>query len=337
MKPGWIIVAGLMLVLVYGITSWRPDPGPVGDAEPAGDMVDELIEPVTALETREPGPVPGAGAGEVAAVARRLAHVPDTRPEKASNSPTTDERDVTAENISSLLEANLEYALTGDLVSGYFVTRSRQTCDRFAGTPEELERAISRINRRVERAQARGRDVPGTAEFDQPWSYTSDPETNRAHLERWYDACQRVRSMFTPELRERLEALALGGNVMARYLYATWPQEMLDTGDAFGQQFRWEALAREFSMANMDQGEVAGLLAFGHSYLGGYFTARDRNLALAFAVASLNCGFETISTRSFLASSIEQLTRSEDPQDQQRLQFVLAESDRLSSHCTLYP
>ena len=56
-------------------------------------------------------------------------------------------------------------------------------------------------------------------------------------------------------------------------------------------------------------------------------------MALAFGVAALNCGFETISIRSYLASSIERLTSSRNPADQQRLQFIIDESDHLARFC----
>ncbi len=294
----------------------------------AGDSAEIAAETRTAEETgQEAAPDPAAE------FARRVVQVPDMRPAREASGPSTDERDITAENVDQMVLANLEHALKGEMASAYFVTRSRLTCDRFADSPEQLERAIRQANRRVEFNRTRGRDRPSLAGYDLPWSLTDDPEDNRAHMERWYDACQRVMAIFTPDLRRQLELQALDGDIMARYLYATWPEDLLDAGQAFDQQYRWESLAREFSRANLDSGQVAGMMAFAQSYLSGWFTARNHDLALAFGVAALNCGFETVSVRSFMASSIERLTASENPEAQQRLQFILSEADQIGHGC----
>jgi len=336
MKSGWLAIVGLILLLGIAV-SWRLIPQETsGAVTPVAASIEEVAEldvelgltelPVWEFEVE-------ADEEAIAEFTRRYLHVPDTRRVRDDNAPSTDERDITAENVDSLLLANLDYALEGDMASAYFVTRTRMNCERFASTPEELKSSIKRVNRRVEHAGKRGRSLPATPEYDQPWSYSSDSEANRAHMKNWYGACERVRSIFTADLRLRLEMLARQGNVMARYVYATWPEELLHAGEAFDGQFRWEDQAREFSLANLHAGEVAGLMAFGHSYHGGSFTARDNNLALSFGVAALHCGFETISVRSYLASSIEKLTSSEKPVDQQRLQFILTESDRLGRFC----
>ena len=113
-----------------------------------------------------------------------------------------------------------------------------------------------------------------------------------------------------------------------------WPLEHLDIGEAFNQQYRWEGLARDFSQANLDRGEVAGLMAFAQSYMRGWFTDNNGDLALAFTIAAVNCSsFETISLHSFLNSRVEHLANSDDPADLERLQFALAEADRLGSLC----
>jgi hypothetical protein len=322
-----------VLILGFGFVFWESEQvsDQIGDSDTV--PVKEVVIPVPLNEIGESDTATKTQTEDLAEFARRFIHVPDTRHDRDINAPTTDEHDITAENIDSLVQANLDHALTGDMASAYFVARSRMTCDRFASTSEELENSISRVNHRMERSKARGQEFTATAEIDQPWSVSGDADTNRVNMERWFDACQRLDSLFSPDLRQRLEMMALRGDVMARYLYATWPEEQLEAGEAFDQQFRWEDLAREFSLANMNAGEVAGLMAFGHSYLGGSFTSRDANLALAFGVAALNCGFETVSVRSYLASSIEKLTSSEDPADQLRFQFVLTESDRLTQFC----
>jgi hypothetical protein len=242
-------------------------------------------------------------------------------------------RDITAGNIEHLLQANLDHALKGELASAYFVIRTRRVCERFANTPGELEKRIQRTDRKVERDIKRGRDLRSGTNNGLPWSATGDKENDRAQMEDWYDACQRVQTIFTPDLRRQLESLALRGDVMAAYLYASWPLDQLDIGEAFEMQFRWEGLARDFSRANLDRGEVAGLMAFAQSYQNGWFTERNGDLALAFSIAAMNCGFETNSSRNFISNRIDQLTSSEDPADQQRLQFALVEAERLGSSC----
>ena len=333
MRSSWFIIAGASLVLVFS-AAWM-----LGGQEERSTAINNPVQVEDAVATPDALEQPaGDSSSEIreaftAEFARRLVHVPDNRPSRNVPGPTTDERDITAENVDQLVQSNLDFALEGGMASGYFVTRTRMTCERFTSTPGELERTIRRVNQRVENARVRGHDLPFKAEVDQPWSFTDDAEANRAHLERWYDACQRLQDIFTPDLRQRLELLALDGNVMARYLYATWPEELLNAGEAFDMQYRWEDRAREFSLANMESGEVAGLMAFGQSYMSGWFTSRNGDLALAFGVAALNCDFQTISVRSYLESSIDRLTSSEDPADRQRLQFILDESDRLGRFC----
>lgn len=332
MNKRWVIGPGVGLLLAGGLAWWHYGPAmDVADgprsAAPA-EFSPETGSPGTADDSAtEADPSPP---GEFA---YRLPPVPPARPGADAASPSTDERDITAENIDELVQANLAHALQGDMASAYFVSRSRLSCDQFASTPAELEQAIERTNQRTRHAQARGYEFPAATGYDQPWSVGPDETTNRVNLERWYDACGRLREIFTADLRQRLESLALRGDVMARYLYATWPEELLEAGEAFARQFRWEDRAREFSLANLEAGEVAGMMAFGQSYLSGWFTNRDPNLALAFGVAALNCGFETLSIRSFLASSIDRLTGSDDPADRQRLAFIIAEADNLSQGC----
>jgi len=334
MKPAWLIIAVAVLLLVITATWWLDNrqAGTAGTPQatpapaPAVDTFPAPAEPI--LMGEESGSA--ATTPPSTNFARQIKHVPDTRDNEA---PTTNVRDITTENVDHLLQANLDHALTGDMASAFFVTRTRMTCDRLAGTPEDLERRIERTNRRVERDISRGRDVPAGGNRGVPWSASGDKDENRAQLEDWYEACQRVQSILTPDLREQLETRALEGDVMAGYLYATWPLEQLDVGEAFEQQFRWEGLARDFSQANLEKGEVAGLIAFSQTYMYGWFTERNGELALAFGIAATTCNLEALSFLGFLTRRIDQLTNSDDPADQQRLQFALVEAERLSGIC----
>jgi hypothetical protein len=335
MKPVWLVISLSLLLLGISATWWLSDRQANTTVTPqvAPDPAQPLAtgpapaEPIeTEVETGSEATAPPA-----TNYARKIAHVPDTR--RDNKSPVASIRDITAGNAEELLQTNLDNALDGDMASAYFVTRARMTCERFARTPEDLDRRIERTNRRVERDIKRGRDVPVRDKRPEPWSTGGDADENRANLEEWYDACQRVRSMFSPDLREQLETRALQGDVMAGYLYATWPLEQLDVGMAFEQQFRWEGLARDFSQANLDKGEVAGLIAFAQTYMNGWFTERNSELALAFAIAATNCNAEAIAFVGFLTNRIDGLASSDDPVDQQRLQFALLESERLGEVC----
>ncbi len=334
-KPHWLFIAGGLLLLVSAATWWLhgPKTGEGATNQSTAVLVAETVAAAVEPTLAEPELGSEADPATTANFARQLTYVPNTHSPRDDETPTTDVRDITAGNIEDLLQDNLDHALRGELASAYFVIRARRICERFANTPEDLERKIQRTNRKVERDIQRGRDLPSGKNNELPWYTTGDKESDRAHLQGWYDACQRVQSIFTTDLRHQLELLALQGDVMAAYLYASWPLDQLDTGEAFDQQFRWEGLARDFSQANMDRGEVAGLMAFAQSYMNGWFTARNGDLALAFSIAALNCGFETGSSRNFIGNRIDHLTTSEDPADQQRLQFALLEAERLALLC----
>jgi hypothetical protein len=335
MKTAWFTIAGTVLVLGIATAVLLGGRAPDTAVTPAPMAIDETDAPAVPGKSGKPdaGTETETEYTAPAEFARRLIHVPDTRHPRENAAPSTSERDITADKLESLLQSNLEYALEGAMESSYFVVRARQACERFASSPEELERRIERTNRKMERDIKRGRELPAGADNRLPFRTTANPDVNRAKLQDWFDACQRVRSLFTPDFRQQLEAQALAGNVMARYLYAVWPPDALDVGEAFEQQYGWEGLARDFSQANLDAGEVAGLMAIAQSYRRGLFTSKNDDLALAFTLASFNCGFEPVSLGKFLDDRINHLAASDDPADQRRLQFVLVEADRLGLYC----
>ena len=326
---GSLLMAGLATFWWFNSQQTGTGMAPVTEPESVAEAL--VAEPEPLLLEEETGSEEVTPATEN--FARRITHVPNSPGSPASDFLTTNLKDASAENIEHLLQANLENTLNGELASAFFVVRARMACQRLSGTRSDLERRIERTNKRVEREAERGRGGPGRREGGLPLSVGDDPEANRANLESWYEACQRVQAMFSPDLRTELEQLAKQGDVMARYLYASWPLDILDVGEAFEQQFRWEELARDFSQANLDRGEAAGLMAFSQSYQNGWFTQRNGELALAFAIAALNCGFETTTTSNFLSKRINQLANSEDPADRQRLDFAMAESEQLGQYC----
>ena len=172
MKRSWLIIAGGALLLISTAAWWL-------SSQKAGTTVTPRPTPAPVVETvlapDEPT-LPGSelGTEEVNTTtenfARRVKHVPDTRPPRDDDTPTTNERDITAGNVEDLLQANLDQALNGDMASAYFVTRTRMTCERFANTPEDLERRIQRTDRKVERDIKRGRESPTRGGNNAPWS-----------------------------------------------------------------------------------------------------------------------------------------------------------------------
>ena len=337
--------AALLLAAIAGaaltLPVWRWWSGPEGPApEPAP-------APVTlpAESDGEWGDTPDAGedapwsegfgseAPSAPTAARRLAPVPGAPAPGASGASLPDPLDLTPENIDGHVRSALAQALEGDFPAAYFLNRAWSMCRGFPEDEAGLERRVDQWNRRARRMSARGIDLERWAGLGGPRAISEDPEENRRHLEGWFDACGRVRETMTLDLRADLERRGRAGDPMARYLYALWPEENLTAEEAFERQFRWEQTARDFSLANLEQGEVAGLMAFGQSYLQGLFTARNPTLALAFALAAVQCGFEDVSSRSFLSERIDRLTASEDPADQERLRFVITMADSWTPLC----
>ena len=289
MRATWIAVGGMLLILGIAMFMFLGDRTPDTAASTPATVSEAVYSPGP-IERGEMDPEPEFETEYTAPTefARRLIHVPDTRPSADDAAPSTNERDITASNLESLLTANLERALEGEMASAYFAVRAWQACERFSRSPAELEKRIERTNKQVERDVKRGRELPARADKRVPFRITANPDINRSNLQDWFDACQRVRNTFTQDFREQLESQALAGNVMARYLYAVWPPGELDLGEAFVQQYHWEGLAREFSEANLESGEVAGLMAFGDSYRGGWFTSKNDDLAMAFTLSLIH-------------------------------------------------
>ena len=103
---------------------------------------------------------------------------------------------------------------------------------------------------------------------------------NRDYLSQWHEQCERARSLFNHDLRRRLEKLAQNGHVMARYLYASWKPSMTIDSGVFERTTRWHLNATDFSYANLEEGELAGMIAIGESYIYGGFTSHNLRLGL---------------------------------------------------------
>ena len=100
-------------------------------------------------------------------------------------------------------------------------------------------------------------------------------------------------AIWTEATRKQLEELARDGHVIARYIYATWAPQWALGPESFGQFTEYQTNALEFSFANLKEGEIAGLLAFGLSYWGPHFTPFFPDLGTAFMKAALDCGLQS--------------------------------------------
>ena len=79
---------------------------------------------------------------------------------------------------------------------------------------------------------------------------------------------------------------------MARYIYAIWPIEPLEMTRGFLVHQEWAAKAAEFSFLNLEEGEIAGQLAFGQSYFSGrLFTSQNIYVSYALFTSAVSCGF----------------------------------------------
>jgi hypothetical protein len=107
----------------------------------------------------------------------------------------------------------------------------------------------------------------------------------------WFHGCNKLRDLFTQDTRQELERLALDGHAMARYLYAIWKPEQALEPETFANYVRWQLNAIQFSDANLEAGEVAGLVAYSHTLSQGLFTGRSDLLAEILRRSSYACGY----------------------------------------------
>jgi hypothetical protein len=261
------------------------------DAPSAGVPVNESPETVTeetAGQVDDELPIP----------AKRIVQVPDSW---RSNGDVEFEESlvsmVTAENLVPFTASAIEKALDGELDAAVSLRRLRWLCEE-TFNPDSPYRL--NIEQHHQWAEEEGEHLPPegkpkTLTGGEGISFTLYPteEQNMAHIDRWFDACATVRTFWSPETRGQLRSLAERGDVMARYLYASWkPRESIKE-NAFDEYLEWQLNALEFSMANLEEGEPAGLLAFGESFTYMLFTSIHSRLGAVMMKAALDCGLES--------------------------------------------
>lgn len=291
--------------------------GAVPESEPALDAETELDE----LEELDAGMDRQEGAFRNAA--RRIVHVPSdgilATPDEARYD---DIREIGDDELEAFTDYNLRQALDGDLGAANRVVHAHRRCADAPGSLPEVESEVQRRLSRYERLAAnRGSNR----------TYPTEAELREQFTQRFED-CRFATELFTGGLRQQLEILANRGHVTARYLYALLPPEIFGRSDAFLRQQEWAEKALSYSLANLTEGEPAGLLAFGQSYANnGTFTARDRYLGTAFIIAALDCGLDLEYYGNYVSRFMnsERLAQSAgDPRG-----AVLAMADGLKAFC----
>ncbi|MFT5138441.1 MAG: hypothetical protein ACI9H8_001000 [Lysobacterales bacterium] len=217
---------------------------------------------------------------------------------------------------------NLAEALAGDLYAANRVVHAHRKCKDAPASIDAVDFEVQRMVKRYEwMAENRNRNR----------TYPTETELRESSTAK-FENCRFSKDVLTADLREQLERMANQGHVAARYLYALWPPEVFGRSDAFLQQQEWSEKALNFTLANLTQGETAGLLAFGQSYANnGMFTTSDRFLGTAFIIAAIDCGLKL----DYYASYVESFLNSDrfaqmfqDPRPE-----VLAMAEGLKKFC----
>lgn len=201
--------------------------------------------------------------------------------------------DAGAERFGELVRSTVQPALNGDLDAAMTLMFMRQRCDMSMPYVDlSVEQRVEIKQELFELRQKLTGDFL-TNEQDDPFAWRATREENRALVERWDAACQDLAALHNSAFRERLDRMAEAGHVMARFLYATWPPRHMpvsETTVSLLEKLEWEEKARRYSALNLEQGEIAGLMAFAHSYSWGLFTAMNWELGSAFQQAAFDCG-----------------------------------------------
>jgi len=287
-----LIVSALLVLLLLGIGAWqlfsRQSAPEVADAAPATtELASSGTSEPSETDPFDPFPELG-GAGPTQPTGpppKRIVEVPDN-PDSAASADAFDWSTLSPDNLMSSTVAAVAAALDGNLRAADLLVSVQQHCRRM---PED-ESSVARWARRATEYHERS---GGQRSSFGLFEAQATQEGNEAQLRGWMAACQDLRKVWDDSISAELARLAEQGSVSARLLFAMFPP----TGNAalggvvpFSVRFSWEALAREYSMLNLQAGAPEGFLAFGQSYLGGLFTPHDWVMGAAFLKAAMECG-----------------------------------------------
>ncbi|MDX1459897.1 MAG: hypothetical protein R3348_02460 [Xanthomonadales bacterium] len=318
-----------MVALAAGAWTWllsAQQTIPEHATTPAGAGQQEPQIPATEVFLEEPGGLFSEGDMDDwrgRRSARRIVEVPDkVDSDQAESHRFDDIENIEQSELEAFTRYNLDRGLEGDLNAANRVVHALRRCER-------APRSLQEVEHEVQRRQSRERWV---AENRNPNHRVSGEAELREQFMARFEDCAFREQMFTGDLRARLLEMAESGHVTARYLYALWPPEIYGRSDAFLRQQEWAERALTFTLANLTEGETAGLLAFGQSYANsGTFTSRDRMLGTAFIIAALDCGLEL----EYYASYVNNFLNAEhwDQMFQDPRTEVLTMADGLKTFC----
>lgn len=313
------IVTVFLLTVMAVIVVWLVDV----------DSEQSSVDPNPTADTQTPPTktdVESLGEGTIDAqpqpksVAKTLVKVPQGKPKSRNSDLNDDLAILLLENPEEYTRQNLEAALSGDLYAGVRLSDELRRCQGVPKTDHDIDlEIIDQIARtNLMRDSNPDRDYPTDVSI-------RERQLNRYHL------CRQKTGIFTDQLREKLDRLAQEGNVVARYLYATWrPDNITDPNYVLTLQ-EWTLKANEYSFLNMEQGEVAGLMAFGAAYTHAQlFTGGDTVLGHSFILAAYICGH----IDPFAEYVMAHLDKGNVPDGQlSRHSKTLEISNRLSEYC----
>lgn len=246
------------------------EPSPVGDADSVA------VEDVSAETSEDPGYV------------TRLPNYAATDDLAEPHWSEMDlPRQIGSGNVVTLTERLIEAALAGNAGAVLELEHAKRMCSFAPGTPEELAEFIQKA---LDRAGHNTRPL-SAGEYRRPGSAIGTREEILEDDTAWYLACERQRRLLGDEFRARVERLAAGGNVAARLLYAALRPETEHNPDWINDIEYWEARAREFTGANLDERRAEGLLG---RYLGfgEGFQSIISDEATAYLIAAHLCGIK---------------------------------------------
>lgn len=227
--------------------------------------------------------------------AKRIVQVPDSMAEVVEEVVAFYQTEITGQNIAEVTLSTMGKSLEGNLLAAYRMRGLLEKCDTSNISPDELEAAIEQANRSAEYDANEGEPYPPEgkthARYPGEKIYPTS-ELNRTYMTAWYEGCAKLRRMLSPDLRQELDDLAQGGDVMARYLYAIWVPFPDDSEQGFNFEVEWSRKAMEYSYLNFDAGEAAGFLALGQSYRDTLFTRESPYLAGVLLMVAIQCGVE---------------------------------------------
>lgn len=339
------LAALIVLAFFAAYLLWRPagpDMSRPLPAETPGRVVEEDVGIDTPTENEAADTAQAGTRGETSGAepARRIVLVPPPNDAAVEEmiAGYADLAAIRAEKLPPFVRGRIDEALAGDIYAAFEAREARSRCSTVSSDPQRLEQRIEWLTQRARFTLDNGgviENEPG----DSPGQMFPTAAENRAHQVRWFQACHELRLLYEQEYRDRIEALAREGHVVARYLYALWPPPDGLRMDDFLDWQEWQSLAHRFSMENLEAGESAGMLAFAQAYssVESFLPRRAVNSlrAIAFYLAALECGFREERVRTAVNWLISLSVPNDEPSPEQarELSAILTLADELKTLC----